>query len=258
MSDSARQKIDRATQHITELSGLFLKRKPFTYVLETDILTGERATFAKKNKLVVDEASGISGDIVHNLRSSLDHAYWKIVSPFAGTQAEKKAIQFPFSKTKGKLKEAISNRLADRVSPTFFKALLDLQPHGEPGGNELLYMIHELDIIDKHQFPIPTGNYSEITGDIMQRQIPDFPFSGSGANTVSFTGRDVSWTTRQIPPGTLGDIKPPTTHIYEKVLDVPVEIVFQPRSDGEPRPLISTLNQLIEVARTTVLVIQDA
>jgi hypothetical protein len=134
MNDNAILKVQRALEHISELNQLFQKKRPFTYILETNVKTGQRATFAKTNELVVDAAALICGDAIHNLRSALDHAYWEIVSPFASTDSERERLQFPFSKTAARLVRNVEQRLANKVSPSFFQAILDLKPHGEKGG----------------------------------------------------------------------------------------------------------------------------
>jgi hypothetical protein len=103
MSDSPSLKIDQAEERITELNELFQKKRPFGYFVETNTQTGERATFAKRDRIVVSKAAVICGKIVHHLRSALDHAYWDIVSPFANTDQERKRVQFPFCQSAGRI-----------------------------------------------------------------------------------------------------------------------------------------------------------
>jgi hypothetical protein len=258
MVDSAYLKINRAAKHVTELSELFRKECPFSYILETNAMTGERATFAKKNEAVISCAAITCGDVIHNLRSALDHAYWEIVSPFAATEAERKKVQFPFSKTLAGLNETVKDRLADRVSPRFFKAFIDLKPYPEPGGNELLYLIESLDILDKHKLLIPTGDYTRLSGEIIRRQVPDFPIN-IGVNEFGNNKRDVGWS---VPPGgidqrQIGAIRSPTTHIFEKKLDVPVDIVLSVGTPGLHRPIIPTLNALVDVAKETIKILRE-
>lgn len=54
MANSANLKVDRAAKHVAELDDLFREQRPFSYILETDLKTGERATFAKKDEAVVE------------------------------------------------------------------------------------------------------------------------------------------------------------------------------------------------------------
>lgn len=257
MTDSAMLKIHRATEHVNELNVLFQRKRPFTYVLETNTKAGQRATFAKRNETVIHRAALICGDVIHNLRAALDHAYWEIASPVATTDKERRNLQFPFTETEARLDEAVKARLADRVSPAFYQALLDLKPHGEPGGNEFLALIHKLDVLDKHKLLIPTGDYTRLSSEMLIKQVPDFPRGlvncGFGQNN-----RDVAW---DIPPMNRAQRRSariPESGIFEQELNVPVDIVFTVAGPVDFRPVIPTLHKLIDVAEITVRVMQNA
>jgi hypothetical protein len=257
MTDSASLKIHRATEHVNELNLLFQKLRPFTYVLETNTKTGQRATFAKRNESVIHRAAIICGDAVHNVRAALDHAYWEIVSPFATTDKERRGLQFPFSETEVRLDEAVKTRLADRVSPSFYQVLLDLKPHGEPGGNEYLALIHKLDILDKHKLLIPTGDYTRISSEMLVKQVPDFP---RGLVNCAFgqNNRDVAW---NIPPMNRAQRRAariPETGVLEQNLNVPVEIVFTIAGYVNHSPVIPTIHKLIDAANSTIQVMRNA
>lgn len=261
MGDSAAVKIKRASKHIDELNELLREKRPFTYAVETNTQTGERSTFAKKNKAVIDECVAISADAVHNLRSALDHAYWDIVSPFAASEREQRAVQFPFSETSARLEEAIKNRLAHRVSDRFLKALLGLKPYGEAGGNELLYLLHEVDLIDKHKVLPPVGDYTKLSSDMIRRQLPDFPaYIHMGGGHFAQNRRDIGW---RVPVTSLATMDlglpvPPTTFMFHKELDIPVDIIVSVGSSRTLRPMIPTLNKLVDITKKTVIIIRAA
>lgn len=257
MTDNAMLKIHRATEHFNELNALFQKKRPFTYILETNTKTGQRATFAKRNEAVINRAALICGDVVHNIRAALDHAYWEIVSPVATTDKEMRNLQFPFSETEARLDEAIKTRLADRVSPAFYQALLDLKPHGEPGGNEFLALIHKLDILDKHKLLIPTGDYTRLSSEMLIKQVPDFP-RGLGNCGFGQNHRDVAWSIPPMNRGQRRSAKIPESGILEQELNVPVDIVFTVAGCVHFRPVIPTLHNLIDAAETTVRVMKNA
>ena len=86
--DSADLKVQRAGKHYAELSALIRKHKPFRYFVETNFKTGEKATFAKKDEEVANHGAIIIGDIIHNLRSALDHTYWNCTEQFAKSDGE--------------------------------------------------------------------------------------------------------------------------------------------------------------------------
>lgn len=257
MKDSANLKIQRATEHVNELNVLLQKQRPFAYVLETNTKTGERATFAKRNESIIDRAAVILGDAIHNLRAALDHAYWDIVSPFAVTDWEIRNVQFPFSETEVGLVKAVKKRLADKVSPSFYQTLLDLKPHGEPGGNEYLSLIHRFDILDKHKLLIPTGDYKSISSEMLVKQVPDFP-RGLVDCVFGQNNRDVVW---KIPPMNRAQRRAariPDTGVIEQKLNVPVDVVFAVVGSVHFRPVIPTIHKLVDAASSTIHAMRNA
>ena len=175
--DSALSKVERAERLVQELRGVLEKKRPFKYFVETNIRTKERRTGARRDATVIGEVLTIVGDIVHNLRSALDHAYWEIVGPLATSPNEEKRVQFPFGRNPIQFENEIKTRMAERVSQRFVDELRRIAPHGGPNGNSILYSIHELNNMDKHKFPVPVGDFKSSSGIEMRRQIPDFPFS---------------------------------------------------------------------------------
>ena len=243
--DSAYLKIKRAEKHYAELLSIFRKKKPFGYFLETNCKTGERATFAKRNEDVANEAAIVIGDILHNLRAALDHAYWNCTESFAKSDGEKRNIQFPITSTEKALKESVLPGLPSRVSDDFPKVLEGLRPYRE-GGNKLLCAIHDLDVLDKHKLLIPTGNFTKINSSMIQRQVPDFPtgiMNGGFGNNY----RDVGWKVKPMTWTQRRKAKIPPSNIMEQELDVPVEIVL---SDiDHTKPALEVLQELIVLTK---------
>lgn len=246
--DSAYLKIKRAEKHYAELMLFFKKNKPFGYFLETNFKTGERATFAKKNEDSANEAALIIGDILHNLRSSIDHAYWNCTEKHAKSDGERKNIQFPITSTEKSLKESVIPGLPSRVSYEFAKALESLKPYRD-GGSKYLCAIHDLDVLDKHKLLVPTGNYIKINSVMIQRLVPDFP---SGLINCSFGNnyRDVGWQVKPMTWTKRRKFKIPPSNIVEQELDVPVDIVI---SNIDPtKPAIVLVQELISITKEVV------
>lgn len=250
MADSSLAKIDRATKHIDELNELLRKNRAFSYIAETNEKTGECATYAERNEAVISDATTIAGDAIQNMRAALDHAYWEIVSPFAASARDRKNVQFPFSETAARLDEAAKHRLADRVSVAFFQAVLALRPHGEPGGNELLYAVHEFGAVDRHRSPTPVGEYKKISGEMLRRQIPHFP-SGIMSGGFGNNYRDVVW---NIQP--LAFLK--GEFVFKRELDVPVDIVLSIGPTKDLRPMVPTLYAMRDKAKEAIQIIRSA
>jgi hypothetical protein len=132
-----------------------------------------------------------------------------------------------------------------------------LRPHGEPGGNEFLSLTHEMDVIDKHRLLVPTDDHILLTSDEVQRIAPDFPFEiKKGA---SFSNCTFDWFfNSRTEPSQFGEVKPPTLNIFERELDIPIEVVFRVGSLANVRPVIPTLNKMIDAAREAISLIREA
>lgn len=238
----AMYKIERARELISEINLLQAESPAYTYCLETDTQKGQRATFAKKNQIDLDKLVIRCGDVFHNLRSALDQAYFESVTPHI-PESSFGAIQFPFSKAESKLDSTIQSRLAHKVSDDFVEVIRQVKPYSGSGGNLLLNLIHEINIIDKHKLPIPVGDFTRISSEQLRAQIPDFPEGmvdcGFGCN-----GRDVVWSGRFFDVKFLGDIVPPTNTLFHKNLDVPVGLNFSFPNERYFEPVIETLNNM--------------
>lgn len=98
------------------------------------------------------DAPIIIGDVIHNLRTSLDHAFYALV--LSNGQEPDHNTQFPFNREKDKLLEKIS-KMKTRPNDDVLQYIVDkLKPY-ESGGD--LYGVHKLDIADKHKFLIETN-----------------------------------------------------------------------------------------------------
>lgn len=255
---SARFKIDRASEHIREISETISETRPFRYTLETNAVTLERSLGAEQDDATIHRIAGVAGDAVHNLRSAIDHAYSAVVLPHARTDSERRAVQFPTSKSEARLEKSVISRLADRVSPEFVDAIMKLKPHGEQGGNKLLYLIHDLDISDKHASFIPTADYTALSGETIKRYAPDCPIPDA-AQTLTFchNRRDVSWDFYL--PGVISwtTLGFPLHGVIKQEIDVPVKIVFKVCPTGERMVMIPTLHQFVDVTKSVVGIIQQ-
>lgn len=94
--------------------------------------------------------AAIIGDVVHNLRSSLDHLAWQLVEANGGTPSDKPGEQTAFPIRDVRRKEL---RIHGGVDPRALKVIEDLQPynvHPESPTDADLWHLHRLDIVDKH------------------------------------------------------------------------------------------------------------
>jgi hypothetical protein len=250
MPDSALAKVDSAAKHVTQLSELLREKRPFRYVFETNEKTGECALYAERDVAIVEEVADLSYSVVQRLRTALDYAYWEIVSPFAVTEKERRAVQFPFSQAAARLDEAVKNRLANRVSEAFFNAIIGLRPYGEPGGNELLYAIHDLAADDRHRYPTPIGEYKRVPMDVIRRQVPSFP-RGIVLNGLGGFGKDVVWHIKPLPFLDGG-------FIFKREIDVPVDVVLQIGAPQNLHQMVPALNAMVDKTKEAIQIIRSA
>lgn len=100
--------------------------------------------------------SVIVGEIVHLVRSALDHLAWQLVVLDGGQPND--YTQFPVYDTPTNAK---GNPRTVTIQPgimnqAVLNALVDMQPfqrpqYGEPATDSMLWVLHRLDIIDKHR-----------------------------------------------------------------------------------------------------------
>jgi hypothetical protein len=86
------------------------------------------------------------GDIVHNLRASLDHLACALV--IAGGGAVQRQTCFTIADSEAAFNKSVSTALLG-ATPQARGAVRMLKPYS--GGTELLHQLHALDIADKHR-----------------------------------------------------------------------------------------------------------
>jgi hypothetical protein len=93
-----------------------------------------------------------AGDMIHNLRSALDHLAWQLAH-WERTIPDSMCC-FPIAASLSEYESKKIRHVAG-MSPEAKKAIDDLRPY--KGGNEPLWRIHYLDIVDKHHQPLVLG-----------------------------------------------------------------------------------------------------
>lgn len=152
---SSKIKIERANRHLRDFENeiiSYTKRKPFKVVIEND---NNRYRYVLRVKEGVPITfSCYIGDIIHNLRTSLDLLACSIV---AKSGQSIKNVYFPFASGPEDLEKSIKHRHIDRAGEGVVNIIRNLKPY--TGGNKLLRAIHDLDIADKHIALIPIAEY---------------------------------------------------------------------------------------------------
>jgi hypothetical protein len=160
MPQSVTLKIDQAKKHLSRLKKevkAFLSRKPFIVVIEEDS-SGDLVYRIRIQAPIPVSWSADIGDLLHNLRSALDHLAWELV--VANGQQPTRDTSFPISDNEPRFKYNLQRKLngASAVART---AVENLKPY--KGGYDDLWRIHNLNIIDKHRMIVPVGtSYQKI------------------------------------------------------------------------------------------------
>ena len=154
MPQSVTLKIDQAKKHLRNLKkdvNAFLSRKPFIVVTEEDS-SGDLVYRIRIQTPIPVRWSADIGDLLHNLRSALDHLAWELV--VANGHQPTRATSFPISDDEPSFKHNLQKQLhgASAVART---AVENLKPY--KGGSDDLWRIHTLHIIDTHRMVVLAG-----------------------------------------------------------------------------------------------------
>jgi len=154
MFDAPSLKVKRANQHIDELNNAlvaFVQTDFYSLRVDEDTDTGNHVLKFEMTKPVPNEIPLIIGDAVHNLRAGLDLLACEIVSLSGGTPS--KWTSFPIRETRQDVETSLNREIKIAGSDIVNIILNVIKPYR--GGNDAIYALHSLDIIDKHRLLIP-------------------------------------------------------------------------------------------------------
>lgn len=118
------------------------------------------------------ELSAVLGDAIHNFRASLDHLAWHLVSRSPSGHTDHRTA-FPIAESQHKWSEKFKSQLngIGSAEERFIRRLRAFN-----GGCTELYVLHRLDIVDKHRFlAVPAIGFC----DVFNTPVPD------GARSIS-------------------------------------------------------------------------
>jgi hypothetical protein len=160
---SAEIKIERAKWHLQDLNtkiDQFVRRGGAGVVYEIakefGVINGaETGAFTyREREPIPSEWSAIIGDILHNLRSSLDLIACDLHRITGGPPNEIRKIYYPFCARREDLPDTIRHRCLEQIGKEFLEIIEQTAPYR--GGNDGLRALHDLNILDKHQVIVPT------------------------------------------------------------------------------------------------------
>jgi hypothetical protein len=154
-----RAKVERAKKHFRDLEAeliAFGSQYKEVVVRKRNDKTGEIETPLTHCRLRIIPINALTaaGDVIHNLRSALDHlAYHLVVVGSPGTEPSRR-IEFPIAKDLASY-EAHKATKVEGMTAGAIETIDALKPYG--GGCDALWRIHELNNIDKHRVLFTVG-----------------------------------------------------------------------------------------------------
>jgi|SRR5580693_5135859 hypothetical protein len=151
------KKLERADQNIFNLHNEILKffsDSKYPVIPHPDAEGWQEAVDYHRALGIPKRFSVLSGEIVHHLRSCLDHLVWYFSSPQSRIDNEN-SIEFPvYREPLTKDQRSRYNRKIEGIANSNVIALIDgLQPYhrGNDAINDPICIIHDMDRFDKHR-----------------------------------------------------------------------------------------------------------
>lgn len=159
-------KTERAKKHLNDLEieiGAFVNSNPYEVRGERNPQTGQPFYYvASVARDIPIRVALIAGDVIQNLRSALDHLAWNIMEVGEAdlaaplTYSERKQISFPITDTDSPTEYEVSRKRKVKGMRNDAVRVIDgFKPY--KGGNDTLWILNQLNNIDKHRLLITVG-----------------------------------------------------------------------------------------------------
>lgn len=161
----ARLKLDWASGHFNTLVAAldqFAQTRPYKFVVQHHPEIPSHHYKPYLTSAPPDSLALILGDVVHNLRSALDHVAFALVKR-ARVEPHSQLV-FPIRSSRKKVIEQIDSGQLRLLGTDMCQLIIDdIEPY-EGGNGADLYTLHKLDNLDKHRELIPTMQLSRVHG----------------------------------------------------------------------------------------------
>ena len=147
-----RAKIERSKHHINDLERrlhTFRESRPYRLISEPDADARQQLCKVRVHAAIPPELAVVAGEIVHQLRSSLDHLAWQLWDKNGRVKLREDKVYFPVYEADDKYNAERPNKVEGVFAPAAVRILDDLKPYA--AGNDLLWKLHKLNNIDKHR-----------------------------------------------------------------------------------------------------------
>lgn len=160
-----RVKVERAKKHLAELEAEVAStagQNLYVFCMKADPETGKVSPYHGPLPISSFTMLAAAGDVVQNLRSALDHLAYHLAQVGTPDREPSHYVSFPISLS-AKIYESRKARKVHGMREDAKKAIDRLQPY--KGGNDALWLLQELNNIDKHRFLLTVGRDHLFTGD---------------------------------------------------------------------------------------------
>ena len=161
--DAIKAKLDRATQHIADLSSrldTFLSEAPERELVDCDADAAKAFRDFHLNRPIPPEFGIVAGEVIHQLRSSLDHIACALHPKDGGTPTI--TSQFPifsFEPTKPDDGRRYQNQIKGITRPAVLALIEHHQPYLRGNDRHWLVVLKTLSNTDKHRALIVNVTY---------------------------------------------------------------------------------------------------
>lgn len=245
--ESAREKIHRANENILHLNAdiaRFLTDTEPTVKLRDDEQLGQKLVGVEGRIIPPLRYAVVAGEIVHHLRSALDHVAFQLVVSNKGTPSTKTEFPVFVDSDEYVSKHAAKVQgMSDRA-----KALIEsLQPFKQGHTAALdhpLWIVHQLDVADKHRLLVVIARRTTL-----QHVISSGPWPAPSTYTSGVTIDSVSPDSSTQANAVVARLTvAPNVKVNPSVA---CELVFDRIGRSQFEPVIPTLQNLSDTVRST-------
>lgn len=150
-------KLERAKRHFAELGAAvadFFTTQPYKVSTRRNA-EGKLVYYLSEVETVPVELSAITGDVIQNLRSALDHLAYALWVKEANGRGREDRVYFPIHKDATSYNQKKRDN-TQGISAQSLATIDSLTPY--KGGNDVLWRIHTLNNLDKHRLLVTVGS----------------------------------------------------------------------------------------------------
>lgn len=155
--EHVQEKLKRTNESIRNLDAeiaAFFQEHEYPIIPEDNKEITLKAIEYHKSLAIPSRFSVLAGEVIHHLRSCLDHLAWQFSSE-QYRRGHPRRIEFPIFEKKPVDKESISRyegKIKGIANPDIRSFIESLQPYHSPDPvNDPLFILHDMDIFDKHR-----------------------------------------------------------------------------------------------------------